>query len=509
MSLKRKRLTLKDKIDIIAESERIGLSARKLAEKFEVGRTQVTDIIKNKSELKRLYEEGGNLEKKRKFPKSEGLVIDQVVFNWFCKARNKNITISGPLIKEKALEVAQNMKLADFKASNGWLEKFCQRHNITFKTVSGESADVNINDVETWKKQLLFILKDYSPRDIYNVDETGLFYHAMPTKTFALKSDMCAGRKSAKQRLTILFCANMEGEKEDPLVIGKSKNPRCFKGFPVKSLPLEWVSNKKAWMTTDIMTAWLHKFDNKMKKQNRKVLLFLDNATSHSKLSLDNVKLIFLPPNTTSHSQPLDQGIIQNFKMIYRGFLVKRILTFIDSGYSFQEIQKNITIANALIWIAAAWKKLSPNTIKKCFSKVGFLQNNQNIDDFDEEDDIPLTQLFPTIADTLLNLKQYASIDNDILTESPDLSVKDCIEEVYENNSDDIEDEEFEIKTSISNLTEACAKLRDLENFFLCANNSEVVTNISQILMKCEYEVYKTKLKNMKQTYVLDYFKKT
>jgi hypothetical protein len=47
-------------------------------------------------------------------------------------------------------------------------------------------------------------------------------------------------------------------------VIGKSKNPRCFKN--VKSLPTEYVANKKAWMTSEIFTNWLHQIDKKMTK---------------------------------------------------------------------------------------------------------------------------------------------------------------------------------------------------------------------------------------------------
>ncbi|XP_071050790.1 jerky protein homolog [Onthophagus taurus] len=117
MSLKRKRLSLKDKIDIIAESEKFSNSVRKLAEKFGIGRTKVNDILKNKSHFKKLFEENSNLQQKRKFAKTEGLAIDQIVYNWFCKAINRNITISGPLLKEKAVEAAQNLKLLSFKAS--------------------------------------------------------------------------------------------------------------------------------------------------------------------------------------------------------------------------------------------------------------------------------------------------------------------------------------------------------------------------------------------------------
>ena len=51
--------------------------------------------------------------------------------------------------------------------------------------------------------------------------------------------------------------------------------------------------------------------------KGQKVLLFVDNATSHSIVQLCNVKLKYLPANTTSILQPLDQGIILAMKQKY------------------------------------------------------------------------------------------------------------------------------------------------------------------------------------------------
>ncbi|GBN51644.1 hypothetical protein AVEN_130672-1 [Araneus ventricosus] len=56
------------------------------------------------------------------------------------------------------------------------------------------------------------------------------------------------------------------------------------------------------------MNDWLVELDNKIKKQKRKSILFMDNATFHpDDLKLKNINLVFLPPNTTSMLQPLDQ----------------------------------------------------------------------------------------------------------------------------------------------------------------------------------------------------------
>lgn len=167
------------------------------------------------------------------------------------------------------------------------------------------------------------------------------FFRALPNKTLSLKSEKCVGGKLAKERLTVLFCASMTGQKEKLLVIGKSARPRALKNISIKDLPVKWMSNRKAWMTGDIMGEWLIELDRKMGIEKRKILLFLDNAASHPReLHLKNVKLIFLPPNTTSVCQPLDQGIIQNFKLYYRNQIIQHILSNMDSSKSSSELSK-------------------------------------------------------------------------------------------------------------------------------------------------------------------------
>ena len=71
-------------------------------------------------------------------------------------------------------------------------------------------------------------------------------------------------------------------------------------------------------MTSSIFETWLKKFDKRMGRKGRKVLLFLNNATSHSNVQLCNKKLKYLPANATSILQPLDQGIILAMKQKYR-----------------------------------------------------------------------------------------------------------------------------------------------------------------------------------------------
>ena len=85
-----------------------------------------------------------------KFRKTDGLDIDSITLEWFCTMRAKYISVSGPLLQEKAREIAESLKVENFKALNGWLEKFKLRHNINFKTISGESKSMDPEEVLDW-----------------------------------------------------------------------------------------------------------------------------------------------------------------------------------------------------------------------------------------------------------------------------------------------------------------------------------------------------------------------
>ncbi|KAJ4428282.1 hypothetical protein ANN_24300 [Periplaneta americana] len=93
------------------------------------------------------------------------------------------------MIQEKALEIAKELNVRNFVASNGWLECFRKRYNIAFRSVSGEGGDIATNVIEDGKNRLPSILAEYELRDIHNVDETGFSSGPSPTK---LKADFAS-----------------------------------------------------------------------------------------------------------------------------------------------------------------------------------------------------------------------------------------------------------------------------------------------------------------------------
>ena len=116
--------------------------------------------------------------------------------------------------------------------------------------MEGESGQVHINEaVKSWMERLRELCKGYSPEDIWNEDETGCFFWALPEKSLAEDKGRCKGGKKSKLRMTVAFLTNASGDKEEPIVIWKSNNPTCFKNLPDKQpANVKYFSNLKLWM---------------------------------------------------------------------------------------------------------------------------------------------------------------------------------------------------------------------------------------------------------------------
>ena len=86
-------------------------------------------------------------------------------------------------------------------------------------------------------------------------------------------------------------------------------------------------------MTGEILATVLMQLNQQLFASNRSVLLIMDNAGCHPdnlKVKFTNIRVILLPPNTTSKLQPLDLGIIQNFIVHYRRLFLRHVLAKID-----------------------------------------------------------------------------------------------------------------------------------------------------------------------------------
>ena len=105
--------------------------------------------------------------------------------------------------------------------------------------------------MDSWKKRFPEIVEGY---DIWNVDETGFFWQALPDRGFGQKGKQCYGGKS-KKWVTLASFVTVSG-KEKLIFIRKSETPQCLRNFRKSVLPVDYFA-QKAWMTGEIMKAVL------------------------------------------------------------------------------------------------------------------------------------------------------------------------------------------------------------------------------------------------------------
>lgn len=503
MAQKRKRcsLSVAEKRNIINYVDQNPMTKKlDIANKFGIPASTLATILKFKDKFSE--ESGLNVNSKR-LKSCEFKDVEECVLKWLKQCRDKKIPIGGPILQEKAQRFAVELGHEGFRASNGWLQNFKKRNEVVFRKICGESGSVNEQVCDDWKDKLVELTTGYDPEDIFNADETGLFYKCLPDKTLSFKSDKCNGGKNSKLRLTVLLGTNCTGTyKLKPLIIGKYQKPRCFKN--VNNLPTDYTSNHKAWMTSDAFCNWLKSLDKEMKKKNKKILMFIDNCTAHGEIpNLKNIKIKYLPPNTTSKLQPLDQGIIQSFKMHYRKEVVRRFLADVE-----RQTPTTIDVLQAMWMIAKAWNLVTEKTIANCFKKSGFKVTCE-----DEEDDLPVAELARTwqrVQEELhlqeTDFEDFVTFDNDlaICGELTDADIVTSVLPVTNAEADEDEEEEGEIDEHNFTIKDAYNALNTIKSVFLKKGglSDDVVKSITKL--DCALDVITHT--GGKQTTINDFF---
>lgn len=498
-------MTMEKKAAIIRQVQD-GRSQAEVAREFGISKQTVSDYVKNKAKIQAACEKASGC-KQKNLSKGSHPQLEEALYMWLSATVAKRVPVSGDLLKKKAENFALQMGIEGFKCSDGWLRNFKRRHDLAFKKMCGESGAVDQTIVSGYTDRLHSLLRRYSPEDVFNCDETGLFYKMMPERTLALSGDPCHGGKHSKERITVLVGSNMSGTEKLPLlVIGKSKNPRCFKGM--KSLPVWYEANKKAWITQELFERYIRRLDRKFELEQRKVLLFVDNCAAHGHIDkLNAIEMEFLPPNTTSVLQPMDQGVIQNLKVHYRSRLLSRVVLCLDSGKNYA-----VNLLSALGIVADAWKAVTADTLKNCFRHAGFSLNAETAEMSDaHHHDAAPDDISPSGDDLLAELRtggvemptsvtfdKFVDMD-DALLSCAELSDDEIVRQVLdqsESGSDTDTEEPDTAEPSNSELMKALAVLSS-------------VYSAEMSLREVEADVIKRRWKNVRQESINTFFKPT
>ncbi|XP_028668446.1 tigger transposable element-derived protein 1-like [Erpetoichthys calabaricus] len=450
----RQQPTIELKKEIIAKHAR-GMRVLDIVREYGMSKSTISTILKKKEQLKEANVSKGMTIITKQRPQ----IIDEVeklLLVYINEKQLEGASISEAFISEKALQIYEDLKkktpqtnaLSDFvfKASRGWFEKFKHRTGIHSVIRHGEAANSDKAGAEKFILEFKKIIEEesYVPQQVFNADETGLFWKKMPNKTYITKEEKALpGHKPMKDRLTLLLCGNASGDfKLKPLLVYHSDNPRVFKKHNVikQKLPVMWRSNSKAWVTRQFFVEWVTEVfalavKEYLEKNNLplKCLLLLDNAPAHPpnideylEEEFDFIQVRYLPPNTTPLLQPMDQQIISNFKKLYTKALFRKCFDITnDTNLTLKEFWKNhFNILNCVHLIDNAWNQVTYRTMNAGWMKLW-------PDCVPERD---FEGFEPEIVDEIVSLGQNMGLEVD----------NNDVEELVEEHSNELTTEELQ-----------------------------------------------------------------
>ncbi|XP_067138393.1 tigger transposable element-derived protein 1-like [Centruroides vittatus] len=383
---KRHFISLELKIQILDRLKR-GERLSRVAKTLNLNEATIRTIQKSEQKIRASVTAGCSISANMTARPREPIIekMEKALNIWIDDCLKKRIPISTNTIKQKSLKIYNYLRengeqstSRNFVASKGWFQRFKKRYALQKIQIQGETD----NETAKFPKELQRIIErdGFTTHQVFNAGETCLWWKKMPKRTFISKEeDTALGFKASKDCLTLLMCSNASGDHiVKPMLVYKFFNPPVMNNLNKSAFPVYWY-NKKTWITADLFKKWFRNYfvpnvEKYLKQKNLdfKVLLILDNSPSHPKnLNHPNVKIIFLPPNTTPLLQPLDQGIIATFKTHYIKHLLQWVVNKIDDE-SIEVIQawKLFTILDCINLISLSIKEIKPLTLNACWKNL-------------------------------------------------------------------------------------------------------------------------------------------
>ena len=216
---KRKRLvlTLPKKIGLVKRMEK-GESCAKLMAEYGVGSSTIYDLKKQKDKLLSFVAstEGptSKTENRKSLKGPKMGELDCALYMWFQARRLDGKAVSGTPLIDEAKKLKGDLGIEECNFSVGWLHNFKEWHCISGLKVQGKRNSADHEAAENISQEFIRLIREHkvSPEQVYNTDETSLFWRCLPTSTLLVYTEKEAlGFKLNKDCITMLPCANAVG----------------------------------------------------------------------------------------------------------------------------------------------------------------------------------------------------------------------------------------------------------------------------------------------------------
>ncbi|KAJ0391615.1 hypothetical protein ATCC90586_011182 [Pythium insidiosum] len=367
----KRKWTNEQKLEAIEEAR--SSSVRRVAARLNTDRKTVRGWMENEAAIRESPPRGY-----RVLGGGRQLLSDELEFLLYSQIgeeRGLRRRVTRNQIKNWALELAAELGVEGFCASNGWLDGFLSRHNFVIRKATNKTK---LDQLEIVQRAVRFIrhvqnlIHDHGValEDIYNMDETAVFLDHSRGNTLEQRGAKEVIIKSygfEKNRITAICCASASGMKKCATVIIPGSKSEIVMANGVAHAHV-----RNSWMNSDFFIQWID-FTFPLVLPWKTLLVF-DSARSHIskkvKEHLQRRKILYavIPGGMTAYLQPADHSWFKPFK----DKIVEKIDEWKRAGVFEYTRGGNVrppapTVVST--WVKDAWKGVTDDLVIKSFER--------------------------------------------------------------------------------------------------------------------------------------------
>lgn len=381
----RKSYTINEKLSALRKLKEFDGNISKTSRALDIDRKTLREWKCNEEKFFNMSKKNT----KRRCPggvnKAFWLELEEHLFKWVQIERlNYRNIVNYRRLREKAYDLAKDLKINNFLGSNKWIKNFCRRHKLSLRKITHVGQEDNRRPEEQRDNAiehlatLELMTADFNADMIFNMDETPVYIDMLSSSTISFageKTTEANGTGHDKTRFTVVLTVSAAGKILKTMVILKG-----LKKVPKVKVPEDifLTVSMKGSMKEELMKEWIGKCYNRRGPffSTSKSLLIMDNYGTHKKesvlaiLNKLNTVVKFIPANTTNYLQPLDVAVNSSFKAAlkaeFENWMSSGQKEFTPKGY-----RKKPNWETVLKFVADALKAIKKESIMKGFESCG------------------------------------------------------------------------------------------------------------------------------------------
>ncbi|KAK1942484.1 Jerky -like [Phytophthora citrophthora] len=371
------------------------VSLRQLARDFGVDEKSIRRVIKAAPDIESRATSSavlhlrGNVHRRPapRFPE-----LEKALAGWIDAQERAKADISPSVVIDKAKLIARSMGISpeEFKASWGWYDKFSRRYGVRTAFLGSKEREEGTRDCKSLQ-ELHQLMTHYDPEWVFTVEETSVFYDALPFNTDV----------GSRNRVTVVLSCNSSGRIALPVaVIGKEKLQNTS--------PVPYFMQERAWLDRPTFGRWYSSvfLPFVRERTSKPVLLVVDGEQPGHQGDFEEggARLVFLPPSLSRAknssgtgeitnpkawwSRPMDMGVIAALKAKYKLLLVQNVLSYHTAPdevkAALEAAEGKIrngglhfghppTVLDAARLLEQAWSQVPDDLLTNCFARANLI----------------------------------------------------------------------------------------------------------------------------------------